>query len=882
MSTEVIIPETQVVHLEDDVISKPKEENFSINDLNSKPTSIKQDDLDTPPSPGSLNPPPPYSQCSQWDELSIEQLLEKSREVLNAECLKANGGDKKEKDGEVLDKMTQLESLVSSLQSILSDQTFAMHDLRSQLSDIQIVLKKMQDKQETISSEEVMKQVVTMKALTENIIASSEVKKQLDAANTAKLAAAKQQQQQQETASENEKNSKLSSTEEHQFSPPMSILPINSMPRTVPKQQSRTVSRAPSRNPSRPGSRTVSPAYTPVSLSRTSSRNKLDSNPGSPSIRPYKVNEFPTINENCEEGDDDNESCGEDTPLDRMLGNIASLLSEATKAVDTPIKGREKDRAFSNISVESIDFDEINRELDEMYGDNEDEEDDDDEFEEPPIEMNNALRPESAEKEGRWPRKHKRTKSGSNKDDFLRSLNSFNDSMTGLESLIEGLTTELPQDEGDALDGIQYRVPTDDLINNPSSDVPDLDDFAQQCRLLTRALILPFLHATHSFMSESLQTTSNIQTPRSVTSTTRTFMNLMYWTFLFTLGSLVLDAWLCEVAGRQVIRMVELLKPGQPFGIIANGYGGYGTIDMDQQDGGIGMLEDGKKKNVKFRTGPKMKAVTWKGAEKGIAGNGRKWWREGAEGVLNLGRRGGRLLTGGRWGSRSTVGRFEDEEYSEESDEWEIVDFDTSDDDDSLSGEEGNEEDPALLLRRRITNERLKRAGHTAHENYAIKEGGNAVNNDVTSTKDQESDIQDDNLTRTFNNSEDSKIKTFTEESDSSHIMDDYYIDDDDDDLDIPGSFPTAFKWTPPPSTMVDVTDRVRRVRSVVLRRPKRNGPFGGSGGFWVMNTRKVRTISNSKDKDTIKSSNKSSPIANKSSKSSLTQKRTWVRRNSI
>lgn len=87
--------------------------------------------------------------------------------------------------------MTQLESLVSSLQAILNDQTFAMHDLRSQLSEfvsylyskfsfvlkfynlkkknvlyffsIQVVLKKMQDKQETISSEEIMKQVVTMK-----------------------------------------------------------------------------------------------------------------------------------------------------------------------------------------------------------------------------------------------------------------------------------------------------------------------------------------------------------------------------------------------------------------------------------------------------------------------------------------------------------------------------------------------------------------------------------------------------------------------------------------------------------------------------------------------------------------------------------------------
>lgn len=583
--TDLIIRETPAD--QDEVISKTKEESLSIDNPTSLVAEIKKEDLDTPTSPGSLNPPPPYSQCSQWDELSIEQLLAKGREVLNL----ASGGDKKEKDGEVLDKMTQLESLVSSLQTILNDQTFAMHDLRSQLSDIQNVLKKMQDKQETVINEEVMKQVISMKTLTENIIASSEIKMQLDVNN--KLAAAKQQQlKQQEAAPENEKNVKP--TEEYQFTPPVSITPINSITRVPSKQQlSRTTSRVPSRNPSRPSSRpvsrTVSPACTPVSLSRTSSRNKLDL-PTSPG------NNFETINENPDEGDcdDDNESCSGDTSLDRMIRNINSLLTEATEAVELPIKGREKDRTFSNVSTSTIDFDEINRQLDEIYG--EDEEGEEEEYEE---QLETGLRPEDAElptKEGRWPKKHNRRKSGSNKDDFLESLNSFSNSMTGLENLIEGLTEELPQDEGDAMTGIQYRVSTNNLINNPSSDIPDLDDFAQQCRLLTRALILPFLHATHSFMSESIQTTNNIQSPRSVTSTTRTFMNLMYWTFLFTLGSLVLDAWLCELAGRQVIRMVELLKPGQPFGIIANGYGGYGTIEMDQQDGGIGMLDDSKKK----------------------------------------------------------------------------------------------------------------------------------------------------------------------------------------------------------------------------------------------------------------------------------------------
>ncbi|CAG8463874.1 346_t:CDS:2 [Funneliformis mosseae] len=834
MSTEVIIPGT-LVHLKDDqVLSIIKEDNCSIDVQNNK---IEQGDLDTPPTPGSLNPPPPYS---KWDELSIEQLLEKSREVLigHTEYLANGGGDEKEKNGEVINKMTQLESLVSSLQSILSDQTFAMHDLRSQLSDIQTVLKKMQDKQDTMTSEEVMKQVVTMKALTENIMASSEIKKQLDASNAAKLAAIKQQQYQQDLVVENKKiDDKIiqpSSIEElhhptHSLSAillaPPGSLPINPKPRSVSRQPSRAVSRTSSRNPSRPSSRpssrpasrTVSPSITPVSLSRTSSRNRLEL-PSSESF-----NKIHTIDENCEDEDDDDESFGGDTQLDRMLKNISSLLSEATEAVELPVKGREKDkRTVSNVSASSFDM--------------------------------NSLKPEDAEfaKEGRWPKKHKRTKSNSNKDDFLKSLNSFSNSMTGLENLVAGLTEEIPEDESDAMNGIQYRVSTNDLINNPSSDVPDLDDFTQQCRLLTRALILPFLHATHSFMSESLQTTSNVQAPRSVTSTTRTFMNLMYWTFLFTLGSLVLDAWLCEVAGRQVIRMVELLKPGQPFGMIP-GYGGY---DMDQQDGGIGMLEDGKKKNVKFRTGPKMKAVTWKGVEKEVVGSRKGWLKEGAQ-----------FLTSGRWGMRSTVGRFEDEEYSEESDEWEIVDFDDSDGEESVSEEEDSEEDPALLLRRRITNERLRRAGHvkSTHENDQKNGEEIAVNNGTFSVKEKTDYIQDE-----------SKISTEPQENcEMEDIVN--YMDQDEEELKIPGSFPTAFKWTPPPTTLVDITESVRRVRSVVLRKPKRSGPFGGSGEFWVMNTRKVRTLSKSRDNDVLKSSNKSSSIKKKKiSKASPNQKRTW------
>ena len=99
----IIIPATPAIHLKDDqVISKPKEEDSSIDVVHK---TIKQDDLETPTSPSSLNPPPPYS---QWDELSIEQLLEKSREVFteHTKYFANGGGDKKEKDGEVLDKVS--------------------------------------------------------------------------------------------------------------------------------------------------------------------------------------------------------------------------------------------------------------------------------------------------------------------------------------------------------------------------------------------------------------------------------------------------------------------------------------------------------------------------------------------------------------------------------------------------------------------------------------------------------------------------------------------------------------------------------------------------------------------------------------------------------
>ncbi|CAG8814658.1 224_t:CDS:1, partial [Racocetra persica] len=86
------IPAESIVDGKD--LTTPVQEEFSTTTVD----KIKQDDiLETPPSPGSLqNPPPPYS---QWDQLSLEQLLEKSKEVLTM----TNGGE--QKDGKMLDKV---------------------------------------------------------------------------------------------------------------------------------------------------------------------------------------------------------------------------------------------------------------------------------------------------------------------------------------------------------------------------------------------------------------------------------------------------------------------------------------------------------------------------------------------------------------------------------------------------------------------------------------------------------------------------------------------------------------------------------------------------------------------------------------------------------
>ncbi|CAG8630596.1 5557_t:CDS:2, partial [Racocetra fulgida] len=671
------IPAESIVDGKD--LTTPVQEEFSTTTVD----KIKQDDiLETPPSPGSLqNPPPPYS---QWDQLSLEQLLEKSKEVLTM----TNGGE--QKDGKMLDKT---------------------------------VLKKMQDKQETITNEEVMKQVVTMKALTENLLASNELKQQFDANVAAAMAVATNVAENTQNVEEvisvsqppTEQNDIIPSlpSSENLNSPPTTIQPTPSSRQTsrVPSRApsrapsrvpSRATSRAPSRAPSssRPVSRTVSPAQTPISLSRSSSKYKID----------HPTSEYNHDIPKIDEGSDEDL---EDPSFNKMRDLLNSLIHEATEAVEAPVKGREKKkRAPSTTSQQSFDMGDIHDMLDELEEDDEYEyEDSEDEEEE---EQNESLDEENEEPRGRGCKReksHKRQKSV-HEERFEQGMLEFNRSIADFSTLVDAITTEDNMQEYDPC--IQYVDPTDQLIQHPSEDLANLDDFSQQCRLLTRALILPFLHATHSFMSESLKNNS----PR--------------------------------IAGRQVIRMVDLLKP-EPFGFISNN---CDQVAGDQQDGGFGVLND--------------------------------------------------------------------DECSDDSEEWEIVDFDSSDGEESGT-EEDEIEDPALVLRRRITNERFRRAGHVNSmiiEDSAKKEIINElIETDVSTITDQLNDMQE------------TTDPLFEKITNSSLFQEPEEISDDDVNLNIPGSFPSKFKWTPPPPIVdvTEVTENVRRVISVVLRRPKRNGPFGGS-----------------------------------------------------
>lgn len=221
--------------------------------------------------------------------------------------------------------------------------------------------------------------------------------------------------------------------------------------------------------------------------------------------------------------------------------------------------------------------------------------------------------------------------------------------------------------ENDDIEGAQNQETLEDAQNQelpsygsrsttgPSSPTsiapPDLEDFAAQCRLLTRALVLPFVQLTHHAMTsqdsvlalspttraidqsaewdslnmeESFEHRSihsrdtsyhsateesfsprmspgthqssaahrhsstdpwpssplfsggdldsilgthgselspdSIVKAKTIISTGLYLIHLLYWTVLFVIGSLVLDSWLAETAGQQVIRIVDQVR----------------------------------------------------------------------------------------------------------------------------------------------------------------------------------------------------------------------------------------------------------------------------------------------------------------------------------
>nr|CAG8620887.1 3414_t:CDS:2 [Entrophospora candida] len=460
--------------------------------------------------------------------------------------------------------MTQVEEplVVTSLQTALSDQAFAMHGL-TQFSDIQTVLKEMHDKKEIQDEQRV--------------------------------------QDKQETLTQSQSID-------------------SSMSGQNSRQGSRAASRAPSRSSSRAGSRAVSPSNTPVPLSRTNSSSRMKSDlPSTP-----------------------------ESPASQLV----AMIKQAEEAVEVPVRGREtKPRQPSNASETSqLDFDNFLNDLD-TYLEEDGEE----------VAGEGLIKPSSKENTDLIQDRKKEKRVGHSKqksrqeEEFQQSLDvfakNFNNILAEIEHEVGG------NDDADILNGeimppnmlsSQYIDP----INHPSEDLADLDDFAQQCRLLTRALILPFLHATHSFMSESLQTTDTSHTPRSVTSTTRSFMNLMYWTFLFTLGTLVLDAWLCEVAGQQVIRMVGMLKPGQVFHNIDKNnsieHHHHNAIELDHQDGEAKMEHEEEDRDLNI-PGSFPSAFKWTPHSSHLNNNKKDNVRRVKSVVLRRPKRNGSFSGGGHW-----------------------------------------------------------------------------------------------------------------------------------------------------------------------------------------------------------------------------------------
>ncbi|KAF9205066.1 hypothetical protein BGZ49_004515 [Haplosporangium sp. Z 27] len=201
---------------------------------------------------------------------------------------------------------------------------------------------------------------------------------------------------------------------------------------------------------------------------------------------------------------------------------------------------------------------------------------------------------------------------------------------------------------------------------------PELEDFAAQCRLLTRALVLPFVQLTHHAMTsqdsafalhprssrfsgpardldstleivedldigqnhlksvspklrpstpkesnhvgsspdwsqpisiggrdlESILKAHGEMSPDAIVkaktfiSTGLYLLHLLYWTVLFVIGTVVLDPWLAETAGMQVVRIVDQVRnaiakdpSGQRFQNIGLGYqqqGHESLIELEQ------------------------------------------------------------------------------------------------------------------------------------------------------------------------------------------------------------------------------------------------------------------------------------------------------------
>ncbi|CAJ0914256.1 932_t:CDS:2 [Entrophospora sp. SA101] len=240
------------------------------------------------------------------------------------------------------------------------------------------------------------------------------------------------------------------------------------------RQGSRAASRAPSRSSSRAGSRAVSPSNTPVPLSRTNSSSRMKSDlPSTP--------ESPDITKTG------------DTSFARLASQLVAMIKQAEEAVEVPVRGREtKPRQPSNASETSqLDFDNFLNDLD-TYLEEDGEE----------VAGEGLIKPSSKENTDLIQDRKKEKRVGHSKqksrqeEEFQQSLDvfakNFNNILAEIEHEVGG------NDDANILNGeimppnmlsSQYIDP----INHPSEDLADLDDFAQQCRLLTRALILPFL-----------------------------------------------------------------------------------------------------------------------------------------------------------------------------------------------------------------------------------------------------------------------------------------------------------------------------------------------------------------------------------------------------